>query len=200
MVLLSKVSLLTLGVALAVGAQSQLKQFAGADEFNLATQIFAEENPDRQIALLEEWIARYPKTDFERERLISFALAFQRLGKLSKSLTRVREALKLDPNDPRTLLFIAALGPTLPAASDNQIATVTACATKLVSARLVLTPPVAATSAEPTAGPASLADPETQRVLAFIRQLKASTVRMDPEVVRRQVAEAGLEWAKNLKR
>jgi hypothetical protein len=199
---LSTVLLLALTMALAVGAQSPQKRWASADEYNLATRIFADADPDHQIVLLREWVARYPKTDFERERLISFALAFQRAGKLSESFTCATELLNLDPNDPGALLLVVTLGPTLPSVSDHQIAMVTASAIKLLSINLVPSPlPANASSPEPTASSSSFIDPETQRVLAFVRQLrKAREVRVHPEDVKRQVAEAALEWAKNLKR
>lgn len=198
---LSTPPLLGLAVALTIGAQSPQQRWAGADEYDLATQAFAEADPDRQVTLLQEWATRYPKTDFERDRLISFAIAFKRAGKLSESFTRATELLNLDPNDVGALLLIAALGPTLPSASDDQIATVTACATRLLALKLTPTPLPAMATGEQTAGTTALADVETQRVLAFIRQLrKNAPVRADPEVVKRQVAEAALEWAKNLKR
>jgi hypothetical protein len=123
---------------------------------------------------------------------------------LSESLTRATEVLALNPDDPSALLFIAALGPALPAASDAQIKIVTACAVKLLSITLVPHPLAAtASDAEPASGSASFVDPDTQRVLAWIRQLRSGRPRVvptDPEVVKRQVAAAALEWAKNLRR
>jgi hypothetical protein len=194
---------IALAFAFTTGAQPALRQFANADEYDVASQAFAETDPNRTIALLRDWVARYPKTEFERERLISFALAFQRLGDLAESLKRATELLALNASDPGALLFIAALGPTFPAASDSQIKTVTDCAVKLLSITLIHKPSATGAWSESSSGSASYVDAETQRVLAFIRRLRndrGPLVRTDLDVVKRQVAETALEWAKNATR
>jgi hypothetical protein len=197
----SRVCCITLGLALAVGAQPALKQWANAEEYDLGSQALAEPNPDQRIALLRDWIARYPKTEFERERLMSFALVSQQLGNLEESLKRATEALALNANGPSVLLFIAALGPALPAASEAQTSTVADCALKLLSLTLVRKPRTGTEPHSESAGSsASFVDPETQRVLEFIRRLRSERgplVQADPEVIKRQVAAAALEWAKN---
>lgn len=189
--------------AVAVGGQPPLKQWAGADEYNLGSQALAEPDLNQKLKLLEDWVARYPKTEFERERLISFVLVLQRLGRTGESLSRATEALALNANDPSVLLLIAALGPTLPSASESQIATVADSALKLLSIRISQPAAVVSAQSQSAIGPEPFLDPETQRVIAFVRELRAGrdpAVQRDPEVVKRQVAEAALRWAKNARR
>ena len=183
---------IALVLVVAVGGQTPLKQWAGADEYNLGSQALAEPGPNQKLTLLEDWVARYPKTDFERERLTSFAMVLQRLGRAAESLSRATEALALNPGDSSLLLLIAALGPMLPNASESQIATVADSARKLSSIRI--SEPAAVVSAQSQSG----ISPETQRVIAFVRRLRYGrdpVAQEDPEVVKRQVAEAALQWA-----
>lgn len=193
------VSFLAMAVALTLPAQ---KRWAEAAEYDLHNEIHqAERNPDQQVILLREWESRYPRTGFQRERLVSFVLAFRRAGKPGDSFMRATEFLHLDSNDTGALLLVATIGPTLPSPSDNQVTMIKAAATKLLSemSSAPVRPPASAD--DPVASAAPAIDTETERVLAFVRQLrKFATPRLDPEVVRRSVAEAALEWASSLRR
>jgi hypothetical protein len=197
----SRAVCMTLALALAAGAQSPPKQWAGADEYDRASVALEERDPAKRIVLLREWTERYAKTEFERERLISFAMAYQQIGDTRESLKSAVGALRSSADDPSILLFIAALGPMLTAPTDSEVATISASAVKLLSISLRPKPyGAAAPHPQPTADPASLVDPETQRVLAFVRRLRAaraSSAEADPEVIKRQIAEAALQWAKS---
>ena len=201
--LVAKVFSISLVFALAISAQPSLREWANAEEYDLGSQALAEPDPKQRITLLRDWVARYPKSNFERERLISLALAFQQTGDPRESLKRATEALALNANDPSVLLLIAALGPTLPAASESEVATVAACAIKLLSISLSHQPEtVTAAQAEPLNRSTSFMDPETQRVLDFIRRIRVArgpVVEKDPELIKRQLAEAALQWAKTTK-
>jgi hypothetical protein len=198
----AKVFSISLAFALAIGAQPPVREWANAEEYDLGSQALAAPDPKQRITLLRDWVARYPKSTFERERLISFAKAFQQTGDPKESLKRATEALALNANDPSILLLIAALGPTLPAASGSEIATVAACAVKLLSISFSRKPEaVTAPQAEPVNGSISFMDPETQRVLDFIRRIRMArgpVVEKDPELIRK-LAEAALQWAKTTK-
>jgi tetratricopeptide (TPR) repeat protein len=194
-----KPSLLALTISLALGAQSGERRWADAAEYDLATQAFGERDPQQQIALLQDWESRYPKTEFERERLVSFALAFERLGKVDEAFTRATELLKLNPNYPQALLLVATIGPALPFPTDSQVAMVSASAIRLQSVKLTPSPLVStALSSGPTSGSTSVADPENEEVLNFLRERRRNrAARTDPEVVKRRVVEAALRWTKN---
>jgi hypothetical protein len=70
-------------------------------------------------------------------------------------------------------------------------------ASKLRSVKLAPSP----TSTEPVMDSRQPVDPETQRVLTFIRELRRDHVRThsDPDVLKSQTIESVLAWAKNLK-
>ena len=193
------VSFLAMAVALILPAQTR---WAEAAEYDLHNEIHqAERNPDQQIILLSEWESRYQRTEFQRERLVSFVLAFQRAGKPGDSFMRATELLHLDSNDTGALLLVATIGPTLPSPSDNQVTMIKAAASKLLSETPSAPARSPASDDDPIANGVSGIDPETERVLTFVRQLrKLAAVRPDPEVVKRRVAEAALEWTNGLKR
>jgi hypothetical protein len=193
------VSFLAMAVALTLPAQ---KRWAEAAEYDLHDEIHqAERNPDQQVFLLREWESRYPRTDFQRERLISFVLAFQRTGKSVHSFMRATELLHRYSNDTAALLLVATIGPTLPSPSENQVTIIKAAASKLLSEMPSAPARSPASDDDQVANAVSALDPETERVLVFVRQLrKLADARPDPEGVRRRVAEAVLEWANSLNR
>lgn len=166
---------------LAIGAQTAPRQWANAQEYDLPSRALPEPDASRQIVLLRDWAARFPRSQFEQLRLVSFALAFQRTG---------------EPNedDPGVLLLVSALGPALPDPSASEKAVVSAAARKLLSIPMNAPP----TAAEQTQPPSTSPAPETQRVIAFVRQLRASrnrTAAKHQELLERHVAEAALRWA-----
>jgi hypothetical protein len=193
------VSSLAMAVALTLPAQ---KRWAEAAEYDLHYEIHqAERNPDQQVILLREWESRYPRTEFQRERLVSFVLAFQRAGKPGDSFMRATELLHLDSNDIGALLLVATIGPTLSSPSDNQVTMIKAAASKLLSETPSAPARSPASDDDPIANGVSGIHPETERVLTFVRQLrKLAAARPDPEVVKRRVAEAAPEWTNGLKR
>ena len=192
-------SSLVMAVALTLPAQ---KRWADAAEYDLYNEIHqAERNPDQQFILPREWESRYPRTEFQRERLISFVFAFQRAGNSGDSFRRATELLHLDSNDTGALLLVALIGPTVPSPSDNQFSMIKAAALTLLSETPSAPARSPASGDDPVATAVSAIDPETERVLAFVRQLrKLAPAQPVPEVVRRRVAEAALDWANGLKR
>lgn len=192
-------------LALAIGAAAQTqpsaKHWADPAEYDLANRVFTGTSPDQQLALLQEWETRYPKTAFERQRLTSFVMALQSAGKFSESFTRANELLNLDPGDSGALLLIAMLGPKLPSASEDQIAIVVASANKLLSMPSTPTPHRRGASIpDPSPEPTPISDAETERVVSFVQRLRKDTVPPPQPPTPRQVAEAALEWAKSIRK
>ncbi|MBC8164756.1 MAG: hypothetical protein H7Y20_02655 [Bryobacteraceae bacterium] len=189
----------TLAFATVLAAQTSTKSWAGPDEYDLGSQAFAEVGPTRQLELLRTWVARYPKTDFERERLIALSLVFRQTGQVDESLNRAAQALTLNANDPAVLFLIARLGPMLQSASEDQRSLVENAAVKLLSTRI--TKPVTVSSGQsPSTAESDFIDAEAHRVSAFIRQLRTQApAPKDPEIMKREVAEAALQWARSAK-
>ena len=132
---------------------------------------------------------------------MSFVFAFHRAENSGDSFMRATELIHLDSNDTGALLLIATIGPTLASPSDSQVMMIKAAATKLLSetSSAPVRPPASAD--DPVASAAPAIDTETERVLAFVRQLrKLAAPRPDPEVVKRAAAKTALEWANSLKR
>src|SRR5689334_5286422 len=97
---------LVLTLAAVVSAQAPVKHWSSSKEYDLGSQAMAEPNPQERIRLLRDWIAQYPQTEFQRERLLAFASACQQSGNPSEALKYAAQVLELNGNDPAVLLFI----------------------------------------------------------------------------------------------
>ena len=184
----------------AFAAQSPNRNWTDAAEYDLARAAFEETKPNEQIALLREWESRYPKTQFERDRLLAFALAYSLAGRVGESLARAENLLKLNPNDVAPLLLIVKIGPSLTAPTASQLALITNSAIKLQS--ITLSPPGQLfAEADAIAAPTTPTDPETAKVLAFIRDQREGrvSVRTDPNIFKNEVVRSALDWAEKMK-
>jgi hypothetical protein len=180
------------------GAQLPPRNWADRREYNLATDAFQERDPKRQLDLLREWKTQYPHTEFERERITTFVVALRRLRDAEEAFSKAAELSKLDMNDPGALLLIATLGPSLPSPSRSQVDLVVNAASKLRTLKLGRVSPddaAAGNVAKPLGA-------DTQQIFVFIRELRQEHEKNHPdpiEVLKNEVIESALRWAKNVK-
>jgi hypothetical protein len=187
-----------LALSLGLLAQNTFPHWANANEYHLGSRALMEPDAAQQLVLLREWEAQYPNTEMERERRMAFAISFQKAGNFNEAFARASELLKLDGNDPRSLMLVISLGPKLTAPSASQINLVKASALKLRSVKL--TPPDQVGS--DAAPPPSPADPDSQQVLEFIRERRRghTAINANADGVKNRLIEAALTWAKELER
>lgn len=195
-------SMLVLVLLVAAATGFAQRHWANAEEYDLATQAGAERDPVQKLALLAEWETRYPQTEFHCERLVAFAMAYRKVDKPVEAFTAATQLLSLDPNDTEALSLIVVIGPSLPSPSEKQITATAEAATRLLNAPPTRPKPV--TGSEPLTAPASSAapahDPEAERVSALLRKMRKNAPPLaDPDVKRRQAAEAALEWVSRVK-
>jgi hypothetical protein len=179
------------------GAQPPSRNWTDRREYNLARDAFQERDPRRQLDLLREWQTLYPRSEFELERITTFVVAWRRFGDVEEAFSKATELSKFDMNDPGALLLLATLGPSLPSPSRSQVDLVMNAASKLRTLKLA---PVSPDDAAAGDGAKPL-DADTQRVLDFIRELRKehSKNHPDPEVLKNELIESAVAWARNLK-
>jgi hypothetical protein len=127
-----QVAVLSLALSITVFGQ---KNWADKAEYDLYSSILSKTDPAQQIALIYEWQARYPQTEFARERLQQLAYANKMAGKPEEAFAVALQLLNLDGRDPDTLMIIVKLGPSLPNPTQEYIATITDAANKLLMPR-----------------------------------------------------------------
>ena len=63
------------------------------DEYDLVLNIRAEAAPKKRLALLDQWKAKYPKTDLQQVRQELYLAAWQSLGDSPRMLAVAREMI-----------------------------------------------------------------------------------------------------------
>ncbi|MCC6393830.1 MAG: hypothetical protein IT167_24745 [Bryobacterales bacterium] len=176
------------------------KKWADAAEYDLCQRAGSELVASRQIEVLREWEARYPRSEFERERLVMLAVAYERAGRAEDAFASAVRILKLDPNDIEGLYRVAVVAPMLktPGAEQKRI-------TEEAGRTLLARAPELGRAATGVFQPADGAmeaskDPETERVMEMVRAWRRERRVRSAEDVEgevRRVAERALEWARN---
>jgi hypothetical protein len=191
-----------LALALAAPASAQ-KNWANAAEYELCERATHEKDPALQIGILLEWETAYPNSEFQAERLAFLINAYKNAGQTVHAFARATQLFKLDPATASGT--IAALAPSIDAPTPEQIK-ITEDAANILLARAAELARGATTA--PQAGadtaPQPPSDPETQRVIAFLRQWRQESRRgkhiptaaeVESEIT--AVAEKALSWVKS---
>ena len=131
-----RVAVLALSFLLPCLAQ---KNWADKAEYDLYTSISNEADEAQRIALLYEWEAEYPDTEFERERLLLLLSAYRKTGRTVEAFTKAVQLRDRYKYDAAGLHWIVTIGPTLPQPSQEDIEIITAAANKLLLPRPVVT-------------------------------------------------------------
>ena len=209
-----------LSLALAFSAIAQ-KNWADKAEYDLHRSIVSNTDPVQQTALIYEWEARYPQTEFARERLELLAYANKMSGKTQEAFAAALRLLNLDTRDADAMMLVVKVGPTLPNPSQQDLEIIRDSANKLLMPRPVVTVvgvvanaaetptrvvPAVAPSLTPTLpSPTKLSpEAESQRVDSLIKEMRSSYAQRptppDPAIAQRAAAEAALRWLKTLNR
>jgi tetratricopeptide (TPR) repeat protein len=90
-------------------AQGQQRNFKDRAEYDLYDSILKETAPAKRLELLNTWKAKYPNTDFNKERLLLYLSTYQQLGRAQEMLDTAKQILAIDPKDPNGLLWVTVL-------------------------------------------------------------------------------------------
>jgi hypothetical protein len=196
--------LTVLAWALAAPASAQ-KRWANAAEYELFQRASNERDPALQIEILLEWETANPNSEFQPERLASFVNAYKNAGRPVDAFARATQLFKLDPASVTAAGMIASLAPVLDAPSPEQIKITEEAANHLLAQAAALGRAATAVP-QAAAETAQASDPETERVIAFLRQWRQESrrnkhIRTAEEVENeiRTVAEKALAWVKEVK-
>jgi hypothetical protein len=111
-VLIRKLRLLV-GIAVAGAAlfgQDKPKEWIDRAEYELvAEQIGKATDPAKKLELLNQWKQKYPKTNFEWERLGAFLMTYQQTGKAKEMFETAKEMAAADPKNVSGPFYITAL-------------------------------------------------------------------------------------------
>ncbi len=91
-------------------------------EYDLVLKVHAEASPEKQIALLDEWKAKYPKTDMKQARLELYLSAYRAEGDPNHMMTVAKEMLAGDSGNKVGLYWAALLIPSVKDVSPETLA------------------------------------------------------------------------------
>ncbi|MGA2433762.1 MAG: hypothetical protein ABSG25_00605, partial [Bryobacteraceae bacterium] len=85
------------------------KNWKDRQEYDLVASIDKETDPTKKIALLDEWTAKYPTTDFKVDRLGRYMDAYKALNQPQKMLDTAQQILTVDASNLQALYWINLL-------------------------------------------------------------------------------------------
>ena len=209
-----RAGVLSLAFSLSIFSQ---RSWTDKAEYDLHRSIVSNSDPVQRIALISEWQARYPQTEFKRERLLLLAHANKLAGNTQESFAAAVQLLTLDSRDADALMLVVTVGPSLLNPSPDDISIISDSANKLLMPRPVVravgfivnpdqTPKQVVPVVEPGPPPTPPADTnlspeaESQRVDFLIKDMRRNyrpaPIPPDPTIAQRAAAEAALEWLK----
>lgn len=185
------------------------RHYASAEEYEFSQEATQARDPAERIQLLRDWEAAYPSSDFRQERTLMLANAYQSAGRPLEAFTQAAQLLQLDPSGINGCYMVAFVAPSLSDPSADQVKLAEEAARTLLArapavSQALMTPVVAPPHPESAdATTAVVSDPETERVLALLREWrrhKRVRTAADVESEFKAVAEKALSWAKSWSR
>ncbi len=181
--------LLLLSLAGSVLAQ---RNWASASEYELYTRITAEKDAARQVELLREWETVYPNTEFRRERILTMALAYERLAQPAQAFFQATQLFKLDSSDIGGLSLIVRNGPSLQTPTPDQIRITAEAANKILLLPSRKSPEASTTNSTATVSSEDVDD--------LLKNLRSGKREVDLDTLRRIAAEKALAWVRSVNR
>jgi hypothetical protein len=111
-----------LGLVLFLSGAAVAAKWADRGEYDLALAVRAESAASKRLALLDQWKAKYPASEFQQVRRELYLGAYQSLGDTQHTFDTSAEMLKADPNDQLGMYWFTVLLPQTKATSPDQLA------------------------------------------------------------------------------
>ncbi|MCY4535530.1 MAG: tetratricopeptide repeat protein [Bryobacterales bacterium] len=112
---------LVLVVAAAALPNPQKKNFKDQAEYDVITKVYAEADPTRKLALLNEWTEKYPETDYHVERARFYLDSYQKTSQTAQAVEAAKTLLTKVPDDFTAHYFITLLSPYLGKADEQTV-------------------------------------------------------------------------------
>ena len=124
--------LLVMVAAVAV-PQEGGKQYKDRGEYDVLSKVYAEADPAKKLALLDEWKSKYPETDYHVERTQFYLDSYQKTNQNEKAVATARELLGKKPGDFTANYAITLLSPYLGKSDAGTLDTAAAAAKDLLA-------------------------------------------------------------------
>src|SRR5579862_5625131 len=100
------------GVVLAAAAMAQQPKVKDQGEYDLYNSVLQTQNdPNKQLQLLNTWKEKYPDSGFKLVRADLFARDYLALNQPAQAVKAAQEALSIDPKDATALIDILRAAP-----------------------------------------------------------------------------------------
>jgi hypothetical protein len=107
--------------------------WADRSEYDLVLTIRAQAAPEKRIALLDTWKAKYPKSEMQQQRRELYLSAYQSMGDSSHMLDVAKEMVASQPDSFVGVYWLSVLIPTAKAASPEVLDTGAKAARQLLA-------------------------------------------------------------------
>ncbi len=105
--------LLVMVAAVAVPYPQAEKKYKDRGEYDVLSKVYAESDPTKKLALLDEWTEKYPETDWHVERTQFYLDSYQKTNQNEKAVATAQELLEKIPGDFTANYAITVLSPSL---------------------------------------------------------------------------------------
>ncbi len=105
--------LLVMVAAVAVPYPQAEKKYKDRGEYDVLSKVYAEADPTKKLALLDEWAEKYPETDYHVERTQFYLDSYQKTNQSEKAVATALELLEKIPGDFTANYAITLLSPYL---------------------------------------------------------------------------------------
>lgn len=109
------------------------KQYKDRGEYDVLSKVYAEADPTKKLALLDEWKSKYPETDYHVERTQFYLDSYQKTNQNEKAVATARELLGKKPGDFTANYAITLLSPYLGKSDAGTLDTAAAAAKDLLA-------------------------------------------------------------------
>src|SRR5271165_2320708 len=100
------------GITLAVAGLAQAPHVKDQGEYDVYNSVLqAQNDPNKQLQLLNTWKEKYPDSDFKLVRADLFAKDYLALNQPAQAIKAAQEALSINPKDATALVDILRAAP-----------------------------------------------------------------------------------------
>ncbi len=125
---------LLLMVAAVAIPNPQEKQYKDRAEYDIISKVYGEADPANKLVLLDEWMQKYPETDYALERARFYLDCYQKTGKTAEAVVAAKGVLGMVPGDFAANYAITLFSPYLGRADDEVVGDGTQAANALLEA------------------------------------------------------------------
>ena len=99
----------------------QEKNYKDRAEYDVITKVYAEADPAKKLALLDEWTEKYPETDYHVERARFYLDSYQKTSQTAQAVEAAKTLLTKVPDDFTAHYVITLSSPYLGKADEQTV-------------------------------------------------------------------------------